>query len=298
MNVLKSAGNHGGTALFVVVLLALPGLPAFGVVAETPAETPATNPASTEVAPAAPAVPLARFSAGLQEIVRMVDAKVDPEVIKAYIKNSAVPYSPTAGEIIALKKKGVPDDIVTALLQHGADVRAQAAIASPPMSAAPAAVPYGAAPGAYPYDYADYGSPYYDPYPYGYSYPYNYWWYSYGYPWGGFYSPFFFVDGFGHRHFRDFDHHFDRFGPAHGGRGFQGTGSRSPFAPFNSRAPGFAGNRSLSPFSPFNPGGRTFAASSRAFRPAGGGGMGRPASMGGGFRSGGGAGGRGGGGHR
>jgi len=42
------------------------------------------------------------------EILKMVDAKVDAEVIKAYIQVSQVAYSPSATEIIALKDRGVP----------------------------------------------------------------------------------------------------------------------------------------------------------------------------------------------
>src|SRR5258708_6715633 len=64
-----------------------------------------------------------QFSQGINEIVRMVDAKVDAVVIQAYIKNSFVPYNPSANEIIALKGRGVSNDILTALLQRGAEVR-------------------------------------------------------------------------------------------------------------------------------------------------------------------------------
>jgi len=53
-------------------------------------------------APPAQAAPTARFSPGVADIVKMVDAKVDPEVIKTYIKNSPTAYNPSATEIIAL----------------------------------------------------------------------------------------------------------------------------------------------------------------------------------------------------
>lgn len=167
-----------------------------------------------------------RFSPGLRDVLKMLDAKVDSEVVKAFIKNSQIAFNPSAAEIIALKQRGVPDDIITALIQRGTEVRAQMAQgnAAYPNTAAPAypntvspaypydyaTAPYTPASYSYPYDYADYGYGY--PY-YGYSgYPYNYWWYNYGYPFG-FYSPFFF--GFyGHHRFGDFDRDRDRF---HGG---------------------------------------------------------------------------------
>src|SRR5437764_62659 len=43
------------------------------------------------------------FSPGIRDVLKMVDAKVDPEVIKSYIKNSSAAYNPTAAEIIDLK---------------------------------------------------------------------------------------------------------------------------------------------------------------------------------------------------
>ena len=175
------------------------------------------------------------FSPGIRDILKMMDAKVDIEVIKAYIKNAPIPFNLSASEIIALARfHGVPDELITALILRGAEVRDQMAQGmagqAPPMVNAPATPP-----AAYPYDYGA-GAPY-NPYPYdyadyGFGYlslwgaPYNldWWWNNYGYPWA-FYSPFFF--GFGHR-FGDFDrfHRFDRF---HGNRGFASQG-RSGFA--------------------------------------------------------------------
>src|SRR5262245_16524659 len=46
---------------------------------------------------------VAGFSAGIAEILKLADAKLDAEVIKAFIKNSPTPYDPTASEIILLK---------------------------------------------------------------------------------------------------------------------------------------------------------------------------------------------------
>jgi hypothetical protein len=164
----------------------------------------------------------------MRDVLKMLDAKVDPGVIKAYIKNSPVPFNPNASEIVALKQRDVPDDIITSLIQHGAEVRAQmaqgaaqagSAVSAP--NAPPAGYPYDygtAAPSYYPYDYADYGYGY----PY-YGYPYNYWYNSY-YPWS-FYSPFFF-DFYFHRPFHDFDRFHSGF---RGNRSFAFQG-RSGFA--------------------------------------------------------------------
>jgi hypothetical protein len=159
------------------------------------------------------------FSPGMRDILKMLDAKVDLSVIKAYINNSPIPFNPNASEIIALKQRGVPDEIITVLIQHGAEVRTQmaqaavqAATSAPGPNASPAgyASDYGTtAPYSYPYDYSDYGYGY-PSYPY-YSYPYNYWWYNSYYPWS--FGSSFFFDFYGRRHFGGFDrfHRFDGF---------------------------------------------------------------------------------------
>jgi hypothetical protein len=129
--------------------------------------------------------PVAVFhSSGMGEILKMLDAKVDPEIIKAYVKNSQTAYSPNAAEIIALKEHGVSSDIIVAMLQRGGELRGQAAQAAtmqpqmgtPPYrpGAAPAEQ-YGTEPA--PPNYSDYPS---------YSYPD----YSYAYPYysGGYYG--------------------------------------------------------------------------------------------------------------
>src|SRR6266481_1360602 len=129
-----------------------------------------------------------QFSPGIGEIVRMVDAKVDAVVIQAYIKNSFVAYNPSVSEIIALKGRGVSDDILTALLQRGAEVRDQATQGNVRAGSPAPSAPYGTGPAygtqpVYPYaepypEYAyDYPS-YYPYYPDSYSY-----WGAYGYPW-------------------------------------------------------------------------------------------------------------------
>ena len=135
------------------------------------------------------AAPLAvRFSPGVADIVKLVEAKVDPEVIKTYVTSSPTAYNPSATEIIALKDHGVAPEILTAMLQRGAEVRAQSmrAAQATPNAAAPqispgAVNPYALAPG---YDYGAQSV-----YPnYASSYPtysdaYDYPAYNYGYSW-------------------------------------------------------------------------------------------------------------------
>lgn len=72
----------------------------------------------------APAVSL---SPGVREILKMADAGVSTEVIKAYVESTPATYQPTDVDVIALKKHNVADEVVTLLLKRGAE--AQAAVA-------------------------------------------------------------------------------------------------------------------------------------------------------------------------
>src|ERR1039458_8096993 len=119
------------------------------------AVTPATGAVDQGVA-APQTAPAARCSPGVADIVKMVDAKVDAEVIKTYIKNSPTAYNPSANEIIALKDRGVGPEILTAMLQRGAEMRVQSMQAA--QAAASAAAPQTYPNGVTPYAPApDYG---------------------------------------------------------------------------------------------------------------------------------------------
>jgi hypothetical protein len=219
----------------------------------------------------------AHFSPGVRDVLKMIDAKVDASVVIAYIKNSPTAYNPTAAEIIALKQRGVPDEIVTTLIQRGAEVRAQIAQSAqanapltPPAGGMAPAYGYGNATpeDVYPY-YADYGYgyPYYASYPYyGYPYSYNYWWYNNAYPFA-FYSPFYF-GYYGHRFHNFYGHrgfdHFNRFGHSFA-RGPIGFGNRGPWAP----ARGGFHNFGTRPFSGVRTAGFTGHSGSFAMRSGG-----------------------------
>lgn len=254
-------------AVSVTALFHSPKAPA--ITADTSATT---NPASdVQVAPAPTTQhpPMARFSPGAQEIVNMLDAKVDPEVVKAYINNSPVPYNLSAAEIIDLKSHAVPDEIVTAMLQRGAEVRAHAVAPSqaPPVTT-PAPYPMTSQyqypqyqyP-QYPEGYSDYSTPYSAGYPYYYPYS-SYWWYNYGYPWYGYYYPFYYspychFDGHGFCHFHNCFHNGNWASNGHwGSHGWnhaspQGPNHSSAFGTFAGRNTGFSGTRGTSPFGTF-----------------------------------------------
>ncbi|HYG34568.1 MAG TPA: hypothetical protein VEC99_07280 [Clostridia bacterium] len=65
------------------------------------------------------------FSQGIPDIIRMVKANVEPQVVKTYVEHSTVAYNPSAAEIVALKKLGIPEDITKAMIERGAQLRAE-----------------------------------------------------------------------------------------------------------------------------------------------------------------------------
>lgn len=180
-----------GTVLITAALAARAVVPING--------GPVTQAGTTDNGGSQPAT-LTISSPAVSDVVKMVDAKVDPTVIKAFIQNATTTFNPSASDLIALKNHGVPDDILTAMLERGAQVRTQIAQAlqkqAPPAPSYEAAPPSVAAPApeaAYPADYGSYAAPYGDysyAYPYGYSYPYSYW-YNYGYPYYSYYWPYY-----------------------------------------------------------------------------------------------------------
>jgi uncharacterized membrane protein YgcG len=131
---------------------------------------------------------------GVQQILRLAQARVGDDTIVAYIKNSGNSYALNADQIIYLRQQGIYDAIVTTMLcQPRPGV---VPTAPPPPAPAPAAsTVYGgqvspateappvtyvqAAPAATYYYPADYQSDYYYP---------NYYWYppvAFSFGWGG-----------------------------------------------------------------------------------------------------------------
>jgi hypothetical protein len=85
---------------------------------------------TTPAAPAArqnkaPEPTTGTLTTGVEAILKMVDAGVSKDVIKTYIESSPTAYNPSATDLIALKEHAVPDDLTTALLKRGAEIRAQ-----------------------------------------------------------------------------------------------------------------------------------------------------------------------------
>jgi uncharacterized membrane protein YgcG len=241
---LKSESRRGmvWSALIVGVLLGGPIL--WRVRAQEASPTaPSVNPGTVVVPGPIPAnstpssSPTVAYSTGIVDVVRLVDAGVSPDIVKAYIQNSPVAYHPTADEVIALKDHGVPAGIITALLLHGADLQSQKAgqIASTPVPlpvpSASNMVPYApsAGYGSYPIapeyateapvqypDYLTYNNPSYYYSSYYYPYSYNPWWY---YPSYSFFWPYYGY-GYGYYPYGRYHYGYGHYGYGHYGYGY------------------------------------------------------------------------------
>jgi len=146
----------------------------FGLARCAWADTPTTgSPGNSEpsVAPlvisgAQTARPGGTHSAGIAEIIKLLDAKMDTPVIVSYVQNSPIPYHPDATELIALKERGASADLLVALLNRGDEVRRQMAQAQRTANPQPATSVYGnTTAGAYPAYPDGYSDSYYPAYP-------------------------------------------------------------------------------------------------------------------------------------
>jgi hypothetical protein len=258
--------------------------------------TPSAGAAGQDAA-AAQTAAWPRYSPGIADIAKMVDAKVDAEVIKTYVRNSPTAYNPSATEIIALKDRGVGPEILTAMLQRGAEVRvqsmqaAQAAWGAATQQANPgAANPYAPAP-----DYGYATQPVYpnDAYSYpvdSYAYPgYNYGYGNYGYGWPYFWpSLSFSFGGYPYHGYGGYRYPYGYggrgYGRYYGGGGYSGHGGRSvPFAGHSGGFHSFASGGRSAAFTGAAGGSRSaggFSGHSASFASHGGGFSGHAASFG------------------
>ena len=221
--------------------------------AATPA--PAANPGKDSVLIEKLKAASANLSTPVLEIIKMHDAGADATVIQAYVENSNIAYSPKSDEIIYLHDHGIPNEVITAMIQHGAKLRQQYALVAqanaanqvPPPEIAPGpqyasepVSPTYVAPtyvyqsdAYYPgYDYGYYGWPWYGSFGFYAGRP----WYGYGHhgysgrPYGSYYS-------------RSFGGGFRGHSPVSGGQVFRGGHVSSPWgaASFSGGSHSFGG---------------------------------------------------------
>jgi hypothetical protein len=88
-------------------------------------ETATTMPDPQSKKPEAQECSAATYSPSIQEMLKLADAKVSTDVLKSFVEHSTIGCQPSAAEIVALKEHGVADDVITALMNRGAQVQAQ-----------------------------------------------------------------------------------------------------------------------------------------------------------------------------
>ncbi|MFT5030692.1 MAG: hypothetical protein ACI9VS_003149 [Candidatus Binatia bacterium] len=103
---------------------------ASGSAQETPESAVPAATAKKDKAPVAkPATPT--LSPGVEDIIKLVAAGVDAEIVRNYVAHSKTPYTLTANDIIALKEKKVPDDVTAAMLLRGQQQKKPKRVAMP-----------------------------------------------------------------------------------------------------------------------------------------------------------------------
>ena len=184
------------------------GLGLFAAAEIAPVQAQSSSAPLVTVTPNAPTMPrppgsayVLRPSGVVLEVEKLAQSGTDPAVLKAFIQSWQTPYSVSADDILRLHDRGVPSDVLTSLIQHGAELGAQvpaagaanmnpvavnpsAPAASPwtapttsqPTSPAPPAAVQYVAPATYPVEVPVYSYPAYPVYSdsYYYSYPYYY----------------------------------------------------------------------------------------------------------------------------
>lgn len=68
-----------------------------------------------------------QLSPALEEVVKLSKAGIGEPVTLAYIQSSPTPYSLDAQDIVRLRDQGVSSPVVTAMMQHGDELRRAAA---------------------------------------------------------------------------------------------------------------------------------------------------------------------------
>ena len=84
-------------------------------------ENPAASVASVAAASDKAAKAAPELSSAVKEILTLVDAGISKDVIKIYIENLPAVRRLNAADLVALKERGVPDEIATALMKRGTE---------------------------------------------------------------------------------------------------------------------------------------------------------------------------------
>jgi glucose/arabinose dehydrogenase len=79
--------------------------------------------------------PKPKLAAGFEEVVAMSEAGVSKELLVKFVESSAKVAQPTGADIIAMKARGLPDEVIVTLMARGAvqarEAQARRTVAAP-----------------------------------------------------------------------------------------------------------------------------------------------------------------------
>jgi len=165
-----------------ICLSGIAGVLTYRAAAPADPQTPSTTPAAPATSPSGGSIIGARqtspFAPPVADALRLLDGGVSEDVVKSYIQSSPAGFALTADQVVALKERGVPSDVVVAMFRRNKELRSQAAQARLAANRLTALTQLGympeVAPGyraIQPAVYAPHGSDYVAPLSYNYSYP-------------------------------------------------------------------------------------------------------------------------------
>ena len=130
MRIIPKSGTVGVISCTLMVLTAS-GKSLDPSATDAPAPALGMTNQSARLRPQAAAV---RLTPRIAEIVRMVKAGLDHEVIKAYINGSNKPFNPSAADIVVLKRLETPQDLITVMLERDGELQKTAQRNSGPIA--------------------------------------------------------------------------------------------------------------------------------------------------------------------
>ncbi|MHC1766239.1 MAG: hypothetical protein AB9869_18390 [Verrucomicrobiia bacterium] len=99
---------------------------------ETPSADAATSSPTISDQQSAPAVaerdpeaPAPKFTPPVAEVVRLTESGVGDDIVKSFIQSCVIPFYLPADHIIALNKRGVPREVIVAMLGRNQELRAR-----------------------------------------------------------------------------------------------------------------------------------------------------------------------------
>ena len=120
---MKRKLSRNAVRVAVIAVFALASLPCSQIAsAQTQSPSPSDANAASATADNAPMQPELPADVApdspLAQVILLAQSGVDESVLLSYVNNSAAPFNLTSDQIIYLKDIGVPDDVVSAMIER------------------------------------------------------------------------------------------------------------------------------------------------------------------------------------